>query len=79
MPSLRSEVVSVIEEICRPESPDLSDDARPLLESGLDSLDFASMLMALEDKFDVTIEEDDMEMLGSVGQLVSYLEGRVAA
>ncbi len=79
MPSLRSEVVSVIEEICRPESPDLSDDARPLLESGLDSLDFASVLMALEDKFDVTIEEDDMEMLGSVGQLVSYLEGRVAA
>ena len=77
MSTLREEVIAVITEICQPESPALTDDEKPLLESGLDSLDFAALLMALEDRYNVTFAEEDLDSVGSLRQIVGYLEGRV--
>ena len=74
MSTTRDEVVAVITEICRPEQPDLGDDSKPLLECGMDSLDFASLLMALEDRYKVAIAEDDLDRLRSLRQIVAYVE-----
>lgn len=74
MADLLAEVVGLIMEICRPERPDLSNENKPLLECGLDSLDFASVLMALEDRYNVTIDEKEMDHLRTLRQIVAYLE-----
>jgi acyl carrier protein len=76
MSGLQQEVVALIEELCYPEKPDLTNQDRPLLEAGLDSLDFASMLMAVEDKYGVKIEDKDIPRLRTLRDLVGYLERR---
>ena len=79
MPLVRDEVVELVYQVCRPERPDLSDPTRPLLSSGLDSLDFASLLMALEDHFKISVGEEDLEKLASIEQIVQYIETRPGA
>ena len=76
MSRLRDDIVTLIMELCLPERPDLSDEARPLLECGLDSLDFASVLMALEDRYQVTIDETEIDRLRTLGQIVDYIGER---
>jgi acyl carrier protein len=79
MATTRDEIVAVITEICRPETPDLRDDRRPLLECGLDSLDFASVLMALEDRYKISIGEDELDHLRTLRQIVDHVERHARA
>jgi acyl carrier protein len=76
MSELQQEIVAVINAVIRPEVLDTSDDTRPLIELGLDSLDYATVLMALEDKYGLNIDEDDLENLGSLWQIVEYISKR---
>jgi acyl carrier protein len=57
MNDIRATVIKIIYDVCRPEQPDLSNPDRPLLGAHVDSLDFASILMAIEDKFSFQISE----------------------
>jgi len=79
MVNLRDAVVEMVRDVCRPDPVDLSDHARPLLDSGLDSLDFASVLMAIEDRFNVVVAEEDLEQLGTIDKIVHYVEERSGA
>ena len=45
-------------------------------ELALDSLDVVQMVMAIEEAFDIEIDDDDMENLKTVGQLLDYIEAR---
>jgi acyl carrier protein len=74
MTDTREKIVGVIHEVTRPEKPDLSDHGKPLLSGTLDSLDYASVLMALEDEFGVALADEDTEKLGSIDQLVAFIE-----
>lgn len=42
-----------------------------------DSLDTIELVMHLEEEFDITIPDEDVEGIKTVGDLYSYLEGRV--
>ena len=44
-----------------------------------DSLDLVEVVMALEEKFDITIPEDDLADVGTVGQAVDIVLDRVGA
>lgn len=79
MTDIRARVIATIYEVTKPERPDLSDHAKPLLAGALDSLDYASVLMALEDEYDVPLAEEETEQLGSIDQIVSFLEQKKAA
>lgn len=76
MTETRAKIISTIYDITKPEKPDLSDHAKPLLAGTLDSLDFASVLMALEDEYGFTLADEDTEQLGSIDLLVAFIEGR---
>lgn len=77
MTGTRDRVISTIYEVTKPEKPDLSNHAKPLLAGALDSLDYASVLMALEDEFGVSVTEEDAEKLSSIDDLVRFIdEGR---
>jgi acyl carrier protein len=69
----------LIFEACRPHHPDLSDHSRALLDSGLDSLDYTNVLMAVEDHYKIPIADKEIDKFGSVDKIVSYLEERVGA
>lgn len=67
-------VAQTILEVCRPERPDLSDHDRPLLSQTLDSLDFATVLLAIEEEYGISIAEADVEGLNSINRLVAFVE-----
>ncbi|MBP3706960.1 MAG: acyl carrier protein [Clostridia bacterium] len=41
---------------------------------GADSLDVVEMLMAIEDEFGVTIPDEEIENLKTIGSLVEYIQ-----
>ena len=42
---------------------------------GADSLDVVELVMALEEKFDIEIPDDQAEAINSVDDVIKYLEG----
>ena len=79
MAEVRDVLVEIITDVCRPDpTRDLSNHARPLFECGLDSMDFASILMEIEDRFKVSISEDDLERVGSIDSITALVEERLS-
>jgi acyl carrier protein len=44
---------------------------------GADSLDIVELIMAMEEEFDVEIPDEDAESIGTVHDVVSYIEKRM--
>lgn len=49
-------------------------DARLVEDLGADSLDVVELIMALEEGFSITIQDDDAEQMLTVNDVVRYLE-----
>jgi acyl carrier protein len=43
-----------------------------------DSLDLLTLFMTLEDEFGGSISEDQVENIASLGDIVNYINGRIA-
>jgi len=48
-------------------------------DAGLDSLDIATLLLELQERFDLRIGDDDAEKLDTIGKVVDYIAERRAA
>jgi acyl carrier protein len=44
---------------------------------GADSLDVVELVMAIEDEFDIEIDDEDAEKLNTIQSVVTYLSSRV--
>ncbi len=44
-----------------------------------DSLDLAELVMALEDEFDITVEEDELEGIKTVGEAYNMVSAKLGA
>jgi acyl carrier protein len=44
-----------------------------------DSLDLAELVMALEDEFDITVEEEELADIGTVGQVYDMVAAKLGA
>ncbi len=64
-------VKEVLKEYCDKE---INENTSIVDELGLDSLDIVEMLMALEEKFDVTIEDSVAEGFNEVKDVIDYIE-----
>lgn len=76
MNEVRERIVKVIYDVCYPEHPNLEDSSAPLIGSDLDSLDFASILMAVEDEFNIVIDQDSIAQVGTLDGLVAFVSAR---
>jgi acyl carrier protein len=74
MTSIRNEIIEIVKQASKPRVPDLSDDTVPLHRLGLDSLDYATAIMEIEEKYKVEIGERDMERLRSLKEIVEFVE-----
>ncbi|MCH7827342.1 MAG: acyl carrier protein [Bacteroidetes bacterium] len=45
---------------------------------GADSLDIVELVMGFESSFSISIPDDDAEKIGTVGDAVSYISGKVS-
>lgn len=46
---------------------------------GADSLDIVELVMAFEEEFNIEIPDEDAEKVTTVGQAVSYIEGKAGS
>ncbi len=51
-------------------------DAELSADLGINSIELANLVMICEEKFDLTIDDDDIHKFVTVGDVVEYLESR---
>ena len=56
---------------------EITPDANFVKDLGIDSLDYAEIVMEFEQTFDIRIPDDDAEKLQTFGQAVKYIEAKV--
>jgi acyl carrier protein len=74
---IRTKVIDIIADRLSKDKATITDASNIITDLGADSLDIAEVMMDLEDAFGVKLEED--KELKTIGELVSYIEGKVAA
>ena len=60
------------------EEEQVNEDSEVIDDLGADSLDIVDLVMSLEEEFDTEIPDEDIENLKTVGDIVKYIEDRVA-
>ena len=55
----------------------ITPDASFVRDLGIDSLDYAELVMEFEQSFDIRIPDDDAEKMQTIGQAVAYIESKV--
>jgi acyl carrier protein len=56
---------------------EINPDANLVKDLGIDSLDYAEIVMDFEQTFDIRIPDDDAEKLATIGEAVKYIEGKI--
>ena len=58
---------------------EINPDANLIKDLGIDSLDYAEIVMDFEQTFDIRIPDDDAEKLATIGAAVNYIEEKLKA
>jgi len=58
---------------------EITPDASFVKDLGIDSLDYAELVMEFEQTFDIKIPDDDAEKMQTIGQAVSYIQSKLKA
>jgi acyl carrier protein len=74
---LDNEVKQIIIDQLNVEEGQVTPEAHFIDDLGADSLDTVELIMALEEKFDIDIPDEDAEKLVTVGKAIEYLERRI--
>jgi acyl carrier protein len=79
----REEAVSALREVAvevlSVYSDSVVEEARFKEDLDADSLDLVELVMGLEERFDISVPEEDLENVGTVGQAVDLVMAKVAA
>ncbi len=66
-------VVELVNDTLDVDNVELSEDTN-LKDLGADSFDLLELVTALEDEFELTMDDDDVEKIATVGQVVDAIE-----
>lgn len=55
----------------------ITEDSDIIKDIGADSLDIVEVLMDAENEWGITIEEEDVKNLHTIGDIVKYIESRI--
>ncbi len=69
-------VKSILMEELQVEEKDITPEAELSADLGINSIELADLVMLCEDKFGITIDDDDIHRFVTVGDVVSYLESK---
>jgi len=74
MSDVLQKVIEVVVEQLGVQAENVKPDSRFIEDLGADSLDTVELLMALEEKFDIEIEEEAAEKLVKVEDIVQFIQ-----
>lgn len=77
MQDVEKKVTSIlIEKLGVPDSQ-ITSDASFVKDLGIDSLDYAELVMEFEQNFDIKIPDDDAEKMQTIGEAVIYIQSKL--
>jgi len=74
---LEDRVLAIIVEQLGVTREELTPKASFIDDLGADSLDIVELVMAMEEEFDIEIPDDDAEKIQTIGDVVSYVKGKI--
>ncbi|SFV74499.1 Acyl carrier protein [hydrothermal vent metagenome] len=75
--ALIDEIKEVVVEQLSVNADEVKEDSKFVEDLGADSLDVVELVMALEEKFDIEIPDDEAEKIQTVADVVAYVENHV--
>lgn len=78
MADVKGKVIEIIVNKLGVEESQIVEEASFTKDLGADSLDTVELIMEFEKEFDLTIEDEDAEKIQTVGDVLSYLNGKVS-
>ena len=74
--ALLDDIKEVVVEQLGVSADEVKEDAKFVEDLGADSLDVVELVMALEEKFDIEIPDDEAEKIQTVQDVVNYIESK---
>lgn len=74
-----TKVTEIITEKLGIPASEVTPDASFVRDLGIDSLDYAELVMEFEQTFDIKIPDDDAERMNTIGSAVEYIKSKIAA
>lgn len=78
MDNVYKDVKNILTEKLGIAETEITPDANLVRDLGIDSLDYAELVMEFEQSFDIRIPDEDAEKLATVKEAVTYIEEKVA-
>lgn len=78
MPDIPKKVAQILVDKLGIAESEITTDANFVKDLGIDSLDYAEIVMEFEQSFDIRIPDDDAERLQTFGEAVKYIEDKVS-
>ena len=74
--ALLDDIKEVVVEQLSVNADEVKEDVRFVEDLGADSLDVVELVMALEEKFDIEIPDDEAEKIQTVQDVINYIENK---
>lgn len=78
MQDIPKKVTKILTEKLGIAESEITPDANFVKDLGIDSLDYAEIVMEFEQTFDIRIPDDDAEKLQTYGQAVRYIHEKIS-
>lgn len=77
MQEIQQKIASILTEKLGIAESEITPDANFVKDLGIDSLDYAELVMDFEQTFDIKIPDDDADKMQTIGQAVKYIEAKM--
>ena len=77
MQDIQQKITGILIEKLGITGSEITPDANFVKDLGIDSLDYAELVMEFEQTFDIKIPDDDAEKMQTIGQAVSYIQSKL--
>ncbi len=74
--ALLDDIKEVVVEQLSVSADEVKEDSKFVEDLGADSLDVVELVMALEEKFDIEIPDDEAEKIQTVRDVLNYIESK---
>jgi acyl carrier protein len=76
-PAMQAELIRIVSERLDVNIESITPEASFVEDLGADSLDVVELMMALEEKYNLEIPDDDAEKIKTVQDAISYVDARL--
>lgn len=71
---MEQKIIDLIADKLGKDKKTISRDSRLVEDLGADSLDFVELIMAFEDEFGISLPDEDVSKLKTIGNIVDYID-----